>query len=484
MRAAAIPAAILFVGIAAHPAAAQSAAANVEAYCTQKYGAGTLATFDRRDNGAMCSEKTSQGLGLLHHKIDPADICTAQQKTSQFRLEGRQILCLTGNETIAPDRKVDLADFCRRNYGQSAIVSKRLTDNQPLCTVKGAGGLSQTHYAIDLAQLCGVGGKISSAAVEADTLDCAKRGVEASAGSAGKAGSSNGAGKGKPPSSEQAPSGPKQAGAGIRVPDTAIIPASDKPDLTGCGIPPSPELLALGWGKEYASFLSPSFNVETDLAPGSKRRQELAMEFANASMWMSGGDLTPCASLSGGLIVEVADICRLNPVNPMLGWVGSSPESTARHYPRPVCHAPDAEPNPTYIGTPLVDGCSAFYPDQDTLRRAGKDQSGNDIIEGWLYPIMKWTGTGQIECFYLDVSENYEIDFVTADAPYDMINDLTAGTNFRVRLVFTTTPSRATKKVTVTNKRSGQTIELVAEQTRESKIFLTPPVTVVDEVEP
>ncbi len=396
----------MFAAISAHPASAQTAQANVEAYCAQEYGAGTQATFDRRDNGAMCSEKTGQGLGLLHHKINPADICSAQHKTSQYRLEGRQILCVTGNEAIPADRKVDLAEFCRRNYGASAIVSKRLTDNQPLCTVKGSGGLSQTHHAIDLAQLCGSGGRVSAAAVDGDTLDCAKRDVAGGSGSTGKTGSGNGAGNGRPAPGAQAPSGPKQAGGSTRVPATAIIPAADKPDLTGCGIPPSQELLALGWGKEYASLLSPSVNAQTDLAAGSKRRQELAMEFARASLWMSGGDLTPCSNLSGGLVIEIADICRLNPVNPLLAWVGSSPYSTARHYPRPVCHAPDAEPNPTYIGTPLVSGCSELYPDQTALRRPGKDASGNDIIEGRLYPIMKWTGTGQIECFYLDVSDD------------------------------------------------------------------------------
>lgn len=380
--------------------ASADAPADMDTYCTGKFGSRTLSGIDRRNNSPLCSERTSNGLGLLHHRVDPAAVCNAQHQTSRYRKEGPKVICLTGADQPTGKQKIDLADYCRNTYGQSAILSQRLTDNKPLCTVKGDGGLSQVHHVVDVGELCG---GTSGLVDDQNVLNCGP-GTSGSAGGAnpgGKPGSGHdAAGNGRAGGGEPASNSPNRNNV---VPETAALSASDDPDLEGCGIPVSPELSALGWGKDYASLLSPSFKAETDLAPGSKRRLDLEIEFSKASMWMSGGELTPCPSLSGGMVVDIADICRLNPINPSLGWVGSSPESTARHYPRPVCHAPDTEPNPTFIGTPLIDGCYEMYPDQASLRRAGKDESGNDIIEGRLYPIMKWTGASQIECFYLEM---------------------------------------------------------------------------------
>lgn len=80
--------------------------------------------------------------------------------------------------------------------------------------------------------------------------------------------------------------------------------------------------------------------------------------------------------------------------------------------------------------------------------------------------------------------EPREILFVQAEPPYDTIDTLTVGTSFRVKLVFDADPGQTTAPVTVTNERTGKTIELVAEQTEDPTIFRTPPVNLLPEVTP
>ena len=361
---------ITSLAMMARPAKAQEATADVEAYCKKTYGAATLGTFDRRDNGPMCSERTNQGPGLLHHKINPADICQSQHQTSRFRKEGRQIFCMTGSGSPDQNRKVDLADYCRKNYGQSAIVSKRLTDNASLCTVKGDGGLSQTHYAIDLAELCGKGGIVSPGAIDGDVLDCGKAGAMADAN--GRSKSAEGPGRGKPQSGERRPSGPKRPGRRARAeaPDSAFIKASDNPDLSGCG------------------------NIQD--------KQSFSTLFRNTEGrggwgWLFGGVDTPCLGLGKGLAVDLDEFCRQTQEGDFYGHYKFALLDSRR----PMCIPPLFDP--PYLeasfsgsGLDLNWACRHVYPGELKELRTHSDT-------GTMISIIKFAG-GKLECFYLDVT--------------------------------------------------------------------------------
>jgi len=424
----------------------------VEAYCIQQYGAGTQGTVDRRDNGPMCTEKTSQGLVLLHHKIDPADICRTLHRTDRYRQEGPQVLCITGDETPAQSRNVDLADYCRKNYGQSAIVSRRLTDNSPLCTVKGDGGLSQTHHLIDLAELCGIGGRVSPAAVDGNTLDCAKSGATADVGTGS---GDEGPGKGKPATGE--PTSPKSAGSGTEetgtgtgtgVPQSAIVPISANPDLTGCGIHPAVAAV------ELLAFPDLRYVPPTD------------------QDWQIGALDTPCPALENGFAPDLDDYCK---------QTGYGPKAYILPGGKPTCLFPDEIPPPSHRILPSInvsDICNELYP-------GGPEVFFRSDTGAQLIPVTKYRD-GQLECFYIDVRTRpkYEIEYVAAEGSPDAIEELTVGTRFRVRLVFKEDPKLAAKQVFLTNKRTGQTIELKALPSSDPRVFLTAPVELAAEVQP
>ena len=104
---------------------------------------------------------------------------------------------------------------------------------------------------------------------------------------------------------------------------------------------------------------------------------------------------------------------------------------------------------------------------------------------GELGLIVKYAA-GHLECFYYDRNTNkYTVAFVESAPPYDRIDDIVIGRTFRVRLTFAKPPARDSEPVTVENKRTNQTIALVAKKTDDDpRIFLTPPVDMVGDVTP
>lgn len=347
------------------PARSEEKPADLGAYCIAEFGAAARPGYDIRTNDPLCSEVTDQGYGLLHHRIDPLDMCRKQQGVDSARKEGRRIFCSAGDSAPDGDRKADLAKFCRDNYGSTAIVSRRLTDNQPLCTVRGNGGLSQTHYAIDLAELCRNGGTPGPDAITGDVLDCSKV-----AGSDKRR--ADQAPAERPGSKDIAPVEPMppwetDSGSVRVVPATAIIPITDEPDLTGCGF-----YRGLDLEKLVAGVPDPPAN------------------------WETGAGQTPCPKLSDGLRLDLDKVCR-NQQQQMVATV--LPDG------RPICHPsgfrPSAELAKGYWML-VATACSRMYPGRNELRRGKVEQDGTVTAEGRLVPVVKYTG-GTLECFYIDV---------------------------------------------------------------------------------
>ena len=80
MRSLILPSAFL-IGLAiAAPTFAAEKTADLAKYCRKVHGAAAFPSVDRRDNGLMCSLRTSGGRGLLHRKIAAADVCAAQEQ--------------------------------------------------------------------------------------------------------------------------------------------------------------------------------------------------------------------------------------------------------------------------------------------------------------------------------------------------------------------------------------------------------------------
>ncbi|MCP4936679.1 MAG: hypothetical protein GY927_21375 [bacterium] len=382
--------------------------ADVTEYCNKVYGSGTISGTDRRDNGPLCTKK--KALSLTHHKVDPADICRSLHKTARYRREGPQIFCLADGETPARKNNVNLADYCRKNYGQSAIVSKRLTDNAPLCTVKGDSGLSQVHHAIDLAQLCGKGGAVSPGAVEGDVLDCARASAKADARTTRQL-------------KEKLPSGTKRPTRKAVVPKTAIVSITDRPDLKGCGTFRYKELLELGYGKELppkydpkaiAQQLMQQYSTDAKMnwdALSLQEKDRYHYEKATRSYpwgWASGSVPSPCPGLSGGgFVPDLEEYCRTRYANPDPNYLFWLPNG------RPVCHPTDWSSKAVSPSTldaistftvGLYTACIEMYPDQAALRiRVLKEGEPNDKEVGTLYPILKFADR-KVECYYLDVS--------------------------------------------------------------------------------
>ena len=266
-----------------HAATSAEVPADLDAYCKGLYGPDTEGGIDRRDNNPLCTEHTNGGLGLLHHRIDPADVCTTQHDTRRFRREGGQLVCLTdsggaaGSGTAEGGGKIDLTQYCQRNYGPSAFVSRRLTDNHPLCTIKGDGGLSQVFHEIDIGELCGGGGGKVSAD---DTLDCGGGGGSATAGNGGGGGSAPGGSEASAPTA-----GGSQQGGGASSADVPILTQADlaQRDLGDCG-----------YATDAASMRAAFRNPDGRGGYG----------------WLFGGIDTACSALGQGLVVDLGKFCR------------------------------------------------------------------------------------------------------------------------------------------------------------------------------
>ena len=420
--------------LSAHSTESAEVPADLDAYCETVYGPGTEGGIDRRDNNPLCTEHTNGGLGLLHHRVDPADVCSTQHHTSRFRREGGQLVCLadSGGDAAGGSDKIDLTEYCQRNDGPSAFVSRRLTDDHALCTVKGDGGLSQVHHEIDIGELCGNGGgKVSPD----DTLDCG--GEDGAAGGNG-GGDAGGGGTGN-------------ATGGGSTADIPILTKADlaELDLSDCGYPRGDE------ASMRIAFRNP--------------------EGKGGWGWRFGGVDTACKALGQGVSVDLGEFCRRTQ-NSYYG------DMTVRFTDsgRPLCVDPTTELPPykeadfSGTGLQLIWACSDAYP------------GGMEPFQtGELGTIVKYV-EGHLECFYFSLkADTYEIVFVESEPPYNRVEDLVIGRAFRIRLTFAEPPERDSEPVTVENKRTNQTIELVAEKTDDDpRIFLTAPVDMAGEVSP
>ncbi|MEP3279444.1 MAG: hypothetical protein ABJN26_25770 [Stappiaceae bacterium] len=343
--------------------------ADMAAYCVDQFGSGTISGFDRRNNAPLCSERTSNGLGLLHHVVDPAAVCTAQHQTSQFRKEGPKVICLTTSTgQSSGSEKIDLTTYCSNTYGQSAVVSRRLTDNQPLCTVKGSGGLSQTHYLIDVAELCGEGS--GSGSLNGDTLECDGLPV---ANSPSQKAANNGSAQ--PPKSGQAQTqstGGSQndsaGGAASPAENVRLYSRAElaELDLSDCG------------------YIQASKNMAENLANAQKAAKN---ENGRGGFgWEHGGVDTPCRALGQGLTVDLDAFCRfMNPTYETPRALGFTTSG------RPMCLGPQDDRDEAWWsghGMQLTSACSYAYPGGDAPFR-----------EGELWPIIKYV-EGSLQCFY------------------------------------------------------------------------------------
>lgn len=271
------------------------------AYCEEMHGAGALATVDRRDNGLMCSKRTDNGLRLEHHKVQAAAICQAQFGTGKFRRVGEQLICITetsregagtggqgatggnggtGGAVPAPAHTVDLAEYCKQAHGEGTRLTRRRTDNAPMCTVTTDGGLGLRHHVIDLATLCPSGS--GPPRLDGDRAICDGQGGTPGGGSAGGTGGSGGAaGSGGGSASAGGTGlGPPGPGAGGRVVEGEFIPAATR-------ILPNADVRTCGWG---IASMPHTLGVATR-----------AIRF--------GKTPKPCTGFEGGVRIEPGSIC-------------------------------------------------------------------------------------------------------------------------------------------------------------------------------
>lgn len=348
------------------PAAAAESPADLAAYCAATFGAGTEGGIDRRDNGPLCTERTNGGLGLLHHKVDPAEICAAQHRTSRYRKEGRGLVCLTGDAPPRGSKSVNLAEYCRRSHGETAIVSRRPADNRPMCTVKGAGGLSQVHHLIDTGELCGGGSGAGS--VRGDVLDC---GGTRSAGRPGKDGADGGGAPSPAGEATAPPGGPGPNGSGGRTGGPGDVRVYSRAELAGL------DLSDCG----YAPL---STDMQVNIANSRKAMQD---ETGRGGFgWSLGGIDTPCTALGPGLAVDLDEFCRWSHSTyeqpRSLGFTSSG---------RPICLGPEDNRDEAWwsgTGLQLWSACIRAYPGGEEPFRTGE-----------LSHIVKYSG-GALECFY------------------------------------------------------------------------------------
>ncbi|MDH3234297.1 MAG: hypothetical protein OEQ29_12330 [Alphaproteobacteria bacterium] len=247
---------------AAVPTVAAEKAADLAAYCRTKHGRSAFPSVDRRDDGLMCSRRTSGGLGLLHRKIRAADVCAAQHRTRRFRRQGKGLLCITGRGA-ATAKTIDLTKHCRAKYGPTAFVTRRQTDGRSMCTIKTDRGLGLRHHLIDLASLCGGG----SPRATGDKLRC-----EGTTVGAGPGGGSGGATSTGPANRGPVPT-PRRKGGGKLT----------KADFRGCSV-------------------DRAIVTRKVAMPGWLTRPGHA--------YLYGAVPTPCPRLAGGRVVDLVEFCR------------------------------------------------------------------------------------------------------------------------------------------------------------------------------
>ena len=158
-----VAAAVVLTVPLASQAQTRNKAADVGAYCRDRYGPTATPGIDRRDNALLCTARGSGGLALQHYRVRPSNICRAQHRTSRYRRSGTRVTCLvrTADRRDGPpddgrarERAVSLAAYCRRAYGPDATLTRRRTDDRPMCSVRTDRGLALRHHLIDPRRVC------------------------------------------------------------------------------------------------------------------------------------------------------------------------------------------------------------------------------------------------------------------------------------------------------------------------------------------
>ena len=284
--------AALWLAASAGPAAAAEKPADLDKYCKSRYGRDYVTNIDRRDDGLMCTKSTSGGLGLLHRKVRAADICQAQHKTRRFRRTGKGLICITGAGGGGRAAKsVDLKKYCKDKYGPQAFVTRRQTDDRPMCTLKTGGGLGQRYHVIDLAGLCGGG----APRVSGTTLEC---------------GGSTVAGGGKGPASPGSEKGPAGGGKGPTPPGSPAPPGSAKGPAGGNGGGSKATGSATSGGNRAAAALR-KVGGRLDGCAVIADRRNFSVKDAKGRDWDQGGVEFPCPHLTGGWSTNVQEFCEL-----------------------------------------------------------------------------------------------------------------------------------------------------------------------------
>jgi hypothetical protein len=423
------------------PAAAAEKSADIAAYCRKNHGPTAFPNIDRRDDGLMCTIRTSGGLAQLHRKINAADVCATQHNTRRFRRDGTAVICLTGSGGNArPARTVDLAKYCRDRYGITAIVSRRLTDNKPLCTVKTDGGLAQRHHVIDLTAACG--GTIGT--MDGDMLKC---------GGTPRADTPKGISR-PGPAAKPRPGEIKVAGP---PPPGGAIDAAGSGRLTGTGITTA-HLAGCGSWLRRRKPGEKDFSIRNPKGRGTRGWQ-----------WL--GVATPCPWLKNGLVLELQKVCRAHNKR-MLVW---HPDGI------PVCvndaRAIDHRLTAAMAGLlgtmPMTYLCrTAYYNEIGTATPTSRTNTNPDKIVS----IVKYIpGRSRLECFFVKYAYlNLErIEFVSAKPPHKVLKRLKTGMRFKVRLKFLHDPRADTQPVTLRQSNGGAGVKFTARRVGRSNVFET-----------
>ena len=454
------------VGSSTYAAAAEKTA-DLGKYCRKVHGRDAFANIDRRDDGLMCTRRTDGGLGLLHRKIKAADVCAAQYRTQRFRRQGKGLICITGSGGPTQAAKtVDLAKHCRAKYGPKAFVTRRRTDDRPMCTIRTDRGLGLRHHLIDLAGLCGGG----APRAVGNKLKCSQSSAGTTTGGGGP-GTTPGGGTGtgtKPPGGalETSLGKPGPLPRPGRVGGGALTWA----DMRGCG----------GFG------------------PTAKR---LTAQFAKwnpprGKGWNRGGTQLPCSRLAGGRVVDLAKYCRVR-----RRWaVGKSfvpsppPYDTILHWADgkwPVCVKRLYAADPKQYWRPLRSG----YMDLSEACTWGSGRTYKSSKPRFQVAF-RYTNR-RLECFYFKKARYFaiwkarqtdvapdRIEFVAADPPRKVLTRLHLGLRFFVRLVYKGNPGADTQPVTLRQPKSGARIRLTAKRVKRSNVFETEVVRLTRKVKP
>ena len=284
------------------PTEAAEKTAIIGKYCRDNFGPKYFSGVDRRDNGLLCSRRTSRGRGLQHYKIRAADVCAAQHRTRRFRRQGKSIICITGQGGGTRTAKtVDLKKHCRAKYGPKAFVTRRRKDGRRMCTVRTNRGRGLFYHLIDLAGLCGSGSAVSK--VVRSKLHCG----QATAGRGGQGGGGDAGGTTKRKTPQETGKPDTKGKNPLSKSERRTLAAATKPVdgvLKGCGLYGVPKAM-------------------------------IKLRDGDGETWERGGVSFPCRGLSGGWATSAEDFCTMRdfPISPVIRakikrkvqWKGNKP---------------------------------------------------------------------------------------------------------------------------------------------------------------